>query len=79
MLCDVQTDKAVVTMDIEEEGILAKILVIFLSSLGCRILNVPVYFKINLELYKIKFPHATLSRKGITHFTNYLQRRFSKK
>ena len=27
MLCDVQTDKAVVTMDIEEEGILAKILV----------------------------------------------------
>lgn len=26
-LCDIQTDKAVVTMDTEEEGILAKILV----------------------------------------------------
>lgn len=28
MLCDIQTDKAVITFDIEEEGILAKILVL---------------------------------------------------
>ena len=28
LLCDIQTDKAVVSMDTEEEGILAKILVI---------------------------------------------------
>ena len=27
MLCDIQTDKAVVTMDTEEEGVLAKIIV----------------------------------------------------
>lgn len=27
LLCDIQTDKAVVSMDIEEDGILAKILV----------------------------------------------------
>lgn len=27
VLCDIQTDKAVVAMDIEEEGVLAKILV----------------------------------------------------
>lgn len=27
LLCDIQTDKAVVSMDVEEEGILAKILV----------------------------------------------------
>lgn len=27
VLCDIQTDKAVVSMDIEEEGIMAKILV----------------------------------------------------
>jgi len=34
VLCDVQTDKAVVSFDIEEEGILAKILVIH-----CWLLN----------------------------------------
>lgn len=27
VLCDIQTDKAVVSMDVEEEGIMAKILV----------------------------------------------------
>lgn len=32
VLCDIQTDKAVVAMDTEEEGILAKILVCVLSS-----------------------------------------------
>ena len=32
LLCDIQTDKAVVSMDIEEEGILAKILVILTLS-----------------------------------------------
>lgn len=28
-LCDIQTDKAVMSFDVEEEGILAKILVVF--------------------------------------------------
>lgn len=34
VLCDIQTDKAVVAMDIEEEGTLAKILVCVLVTIG---------------------------------------------
>lgn len=34
LLCDIQTDKAVVGFEVEEEGILAKILVIELSCIN---------------------------------------------
>ena len=44
LLCDIQTDKAVVSMDIEEEGILAKILVILtLSVIQLGVLSLSSY------------------------------------
>lgn len=50
VLCDIQTDKAVVSMDVEEEGIMAKILVcVWVSERGklystvCNLLTYPVF------------------------------------
>ena len=63
LLCDIQTDKAVVSMDIEEEGILAKILVFY-----------NIY---KATLYKMLVCPNPANRRSITPLPFYLTVFFS--